>query len=224
MQFSGQMQLRHAVLLGAALAAVGCSDPTASELGFRLQLNLMGTDTIRSRGEARTLEALVLNGAGQQTTSTVQFSVDRPDVIRLVRMNPRMVSLQSLVDGKARVIASFGDMTESIEVVVRRRVVRLQLLTCGAAEGFGMLLAGIVSLNPAVTDSIGHPMPLPAPVMYSSDDTTVVLVNMNGHAMGAAIGRTFVTGRLVLPESTFVARCYVSVWPEPRVGGAQDPD
>jgi hypothetical protein len=213
MRFSGPMHLRHAVLLGAALAAVGCSDPTASELGFRLQLNLMGTDTIRSRGEARTLEALVSNGAGPHTTSTVQFSVDRPDVVRIVRMNPRMVSLQSLEDGKARVTASFGDLTESIEVVVRRRIARFQAWEYGTAVV--MLFAGIVPLIPIATDSLGHRMPVPSPVTYSSADTTVALVNLNGHLMGAGLGRTVITGRLVLPESTLIAHLDVTVRPIP---------
>jgi hypothetical protein len=208
---TGSSRSRGRLALVAALAAFGCSDPTASELGFRLELNLTGTDTIRSSGEARTLDARVSNDAGPHPTSTVQFSVDHPDVIRLVRLNSHMVSLQSLVDGTARVTATFGDLTESIDVVVRRRVARFQLQACGTGSGFGISLAGIVELSPVVHDSIGHVMPLPAPVMYSSDDTTVVLVNVNGHAMGARLGSTFITGRLVLPESTFVVRCSAAV-------------
>ena len=204
-------QLPSPVLLVAALAVVGCSDPTAFERGFRLELNLMGTDTIRSRAEARTLDALVSTEAGPHPTSTVQFSVDHPDVIRLIRMNPHMVSLQSLVDGTARVTARFGDLTETIDVVVRRRVAQFKLQACGTGSGFGISPAGIVELRPVVFDALGHLMPLPAPVTYSSDDTTVVLVNVNGHAMGARLGSTFVTGRLVLPESTFVVRCSASV-------------
>jgi hypothetical protein len=218
MEYSGLRQLRRMAVIPAGrlasiavFAALACSDPTASELGFRLQLHLMGTDTIRSSGEARTLDARVSSDAGPHPTSTVQFSVDHPEVIRLVRMNSHMVSLQSLVDGTARVTATFGNLTESMDVVVRRRVARFHLQACGTGGGFGISLAGIVELHPTVHDSVGHLMPLPAPVAYSSDDTTIVLVNVNGHAMGARLGSTFITGRLVLPESTFVVRCSAGV-------------
>jgi hypothetical protein len=195
---------------------VGCSDPTASERGFRLELNLIGTDTIRSRGEARTLDALVSNDAGPQSTGTVQFSVDRPDVIRLVRMNPHMVSLQSLADGTAQVTASSGDLSEAIEVVVKRRIARFRLMWNGVSDApVIMHLADILQLVPVLNDSLGHQMPVPATVTYSSADTTIVVVNMNGHVMGAGVGKTAVTGRLVLPESTLVDDWPVTVWPRP---------
>jgi hypothetical protein len=200
-------------MLVAVSVTMGCSDPTASERGFRLELNLIGADTIRSRGEARTLVALVSNDAGPHPASNVQFSVDRPDVIRLVRMSPHMVSLQSLVDGTARVTASFGDLTQSIGVVVRRRIAQFRLRACGPSEAVIMHAYEITDLWPVLTDSIGHQMPAPSPIQYSSADTTVVVVNKNGHAMGASVGRTLVTGRLALPESTIVARCQVTVYP-----------
>jgi hypothetical protein len=216
MPFAGLRPQWSFVMLMAVLTATGCSDPTASERGYRLHLNLMGTDTIRSRGEARTLDALVSSDAGPHPASTVQFSVDRPDVIRLVRMNPHMVSLQSLVDGTAKVTATFGDLTESIDVVVRRRIVQFRLGGCGSFQSVIIHLNRTIwSLLPVVTDSLGHEMSVPSTISYSSADTTVVVVNMNGHAMGARVGNTFVTGRLALSESTFVARCHIRVYPPP---------
>jgi hypothetical protein len=131
-------------------------------------------------------------------------------------MNPHMVSLQSLADGTAQVTASSGDLSEAIEVVVKRRIARFRLMWNGVSDApVIMHLADILQLVPVLNDSLGHQMPVPATVTYSSADTTIVVVNMNGHVMGAGVGKTAVTGRLVLPESTLVDDWPVTVWPRP---------
>jgi len=218
-KFAGIRQWRFTAGLVVAVTALGCSEPSASELGIRVQLSLNGPDTLRSRRESRVLKAAVLDDGGAPMASAVTFASDNPDVLTVLRLSPQLLSLEAVADGKARITATLGDVSESIDIIVRRRLVAFRLLA-GLADGFGMTVGGIHSFEPVITDSLGFRMPAPAAIAFSTGDSTVAYLNSHGQVTALRGGRTFITGLMVLPESTVVSRASVGVSVYPQYGAA----
>ncbi len=186
----------------AALAASGCAEPAASVHASLIQLNLTGSDTLRSRGEERVLEAALSDDAGRDQPQTfVEFSVDKPDVLSISRVNERTVILRALADGEAKVTAAAGDARATRDLLVRRRAANLRLSVLGIPDAASLSVGGIVALDAIVLDSLGYTMIPPGEITLTTGNSSVAYLNSHNLVTALGGGRTAVTGHLTVAES-----------------------
>lgn len=203
--------IRPALLVAVLSMAVwGCSETAAPEPEYNLRISLSGSDTLRARNEWRLVEATAADDAGQPVDAPIVLSFDSPGVLQIVQLTSRTALIYAVADGSARVTASAGRSRMSIDVIVRRRAVAFRFLS-HPQQSMTLSLGGQQLLQPFLVDSSGFVMPLPAAVSYTSDDSSIVHVNPQGLLTGVQLGATWITGRLVVPESTIVERLNVSV-------------